>query len=189
MTKPARKCGTCGNVRRLEFTLGCPINCNGGDFRVVRDEDACNNWRGLSQRNAAKLKGGSFEPPTPTEEQEQDRLIVWCNEVLGAYPELEWIFHVPNGGLRNKPEAFRFKKAGVKKGVPDLFLLEPRGNYHGLVVELKRIRGGVVSPEQKVWLSALNTKGYRAVVCYGADAAIREIKNYLNQKGDLNNEL
>ena len=36
-----------------------------------------------------------------------------------------------------------------------------------------------VSPAQKEWIEKLNSVGYRAVVCYGADEAIREIKNYL----------
>ena len=35
---------------------------------------------------------------------------------------------------RNKAKA-----TGMKKGVPDLFIYEPRGEYHGLAIELKVI--------------------------------------------------
>ena len=47
------------------------------------------------------------------------------------------MFHIPNGGSRNKLEASNLKKQGVKAGVPDLFLPVGRGSYHGLFIELK----------------------------------------------------
>lgn len=51
-----------------------------------------------------------------SEETEQITLIHWCNVNICKYPELELIYHVPNGGKRNKSEAIRLKRAGVKKG-------------------------------------------------------------------------
>lgn len=115
----------------------------------------------------------------PTEEQEQAYLFQWAMLMTNRFPELSLLFHIPNGGARSLTEAVRFKRAGVKKGVPDLFLPVARGGFHGLFIELKRERGGRVSKEQKEWLSALEAEKYRAVVCNGAEEACNEIYNYL----------
>jgi hypothetical protein len=176
-----RTCANCGASRRLELdTLACP--CKPGarsEWSVVKPDETCGKWRSLSQRNGAKKAKGTYEPPIPTEEQEQQRIIEWCNLNLKRYPALEWIFAIPNGGKRNKPEAFRFKTAGVKRGVPDMCLPVPRGQYSSLFIELKRTKGGTLSHEQAIWIEALNSNGCRAVVCKGAQEAIAEIENYL----------
>lgn len=116
----------------------------------------------------------------PTESQEQVTLFAWAHMSLAKYPELEWLFHVPNGGYRNAREAQRLKKEGVKAGVPDVCLPIPRGGYHSLYIELKRQAGGSVSPDQKKWLEALKNAGHKAVVCKGFEMAKEEIINYLN---------
>jgi hypothetical protein len=51
--------------------------------------------------------------------------------------------------------------------------------YHGLYIEMKRSKGGTVSPEQKVWISLLKQQGYEAIVCRGADEAKQAIESYL----------
>jgi len=94
------------------------------------------------------------------------------------WPELNLLFHVPNGGLRHWIEGGRLKQAGVKAGVPDLFLPVARGNYHGLFIELKA-RSGKVSKEQHSWLIELDKQGYAARLCYGADEAISAIERYM----------
>jgi len=96
-------------------------------------------------------------------------------------PGLDMLFHVPNGGARNKITAAQLKAEGVKKGVPDLFLMAPRGGYHGLAIELKRKGGGRVSPEQKDWIERLNAQGYRATVCFGWNDARQTIEAYLGK--------
>lgn len=116
----------------------------------------------------------------PTESQEQVTLITWAYMVRGQYPELQWLFHVGNGGVREPRAAERLKKEGVRPGVPDLILMLPRGVYHGLAIEMKRQDGGRLSKEQKAWLENLNSNGYRAVVCKGFEEARREILDYLS---------
>ena len=96
--------------------------------------------------------------PVATEEKEQIRLFQMVEAKLSEYPELRYLFHVPNGGHRNKATAGRLKAAGVKAGVPDLLLLVPRGRYHGMACELK-MPGGRLSPSQRTWLEALNRLG------------------------------
>ena len=116
---------------------------------------------------------------TPKESEEQRMLMEWAEWCKGSKPELELLFHIPNGGSRNPIEARHLKEQGVKAGVPDLFLPVARGGYHGLFIELKRKRGGKVSDEQASWIVQLNQKGYLAVVCAGWEEAARMILKYL----------
>lgn len=113
----------------------------------------------------------------PTEEQEQRLLLSWAART--GRPELRLLHAIPNGGKRLKSEAARLQAMGVKPGVPDLCLPVPRGKYHGLYIELKRLYGGRVSPAQKAWLEALSAQGYKAVVCQGAAQAAIVIQGYL----------
>lgn len=91
--------------------------------------------------------------PVPTEAQEQVTLFSWA--AVQAIPELALLYHIPNGGSRHKAEAARLRAEGVRAGVPDLCLPVPRGGFHGLYIELKRLRGGRLSEQQRAWLDAL----------------------------------
>lgn len=117
----------------------------------------------------------------PTEEQEQAAVFQWVAIMRNRFPELDCLFHIPNGGLRSKPEAVRFKRIGVKPGVPDLFLPVARGGWHGLFIEMKRKDTGRVTADQKAWIEALEGQMYRAVVCYGAEEACDVIFKYLTE--------
>ena len=118
----------------------------------------------------------------PTEDEEQAAVFEWADLSAGRWPELRLLFHVPNGGLRNKVTAARMKMLGVKAGVPDLFLPAARGEWNGLFIEMKRRKGGKLSPLQVDWIEALGRQGYKTVVCLGADAAIAAIEDYLLQE-------
>lgn len=115
------------------------------------------------------------------EDTEQIHLFDWAAMQSGKYPELLLLFHIPNGGKRNAREGARFKRMGVKAGVPDLFLPVPRGKHHGLFVELKS-PGGRLSDHQREWLQKLAGSGYAACVCFGFEEAVRDITNYLEGK-------
>lgn len=110
-------------------------------------------------------------PAPPTEEQEQRTVA----QFLDLFFPGEW-FHVPNGGMRNKAEGGKLKAQGVKCGVPDVWIIRPIGKAHGMVVELKRIKGGTVSDEQKKWIATLKRHGWIARVAKGADEAIRFVR-------------
>lgn len=115
----------------------------------------------------------------PSEGAEQATLFNWARMCERKHPELRLLFHIPNGGSRGKVEAARFKAEGVKAGVPDLFLPVARGDWHGLFIEMKRIKGGRVSEEQKKWLASLNEQGYLAQICRGWEEAAEMIADYL----------
>ena len=112
------------------------------------------------------------------EAQEQAAVFEWAAWAAKRTPELNLLYHVPNGGSRNVVEAVHLKQQGVKSGVPDLVLPVARGKYHGLYIELKTLRGRV-SDTQKQWLDALRNQGYAAIVCRGADETIAMIAKYL----------
>ena len=116
---------------------------------------------------------------TPLEGEEQATLFSWARMQSWKWPELELMYHIPNGGKRTKSEAARFKAEGVKSGVPDIFLPVARGGYHGLYIELKRLRGNSATENQNEWIERLREQGYRAEVCKGWEAASRAITAYM----------
>lgn len=122
---------------------------------------------------------------TPTESQEQQTVIKWADmqplkEFGGKIGR--FLFAIPNGGKRLQREAVRLRAEGVRAGVPDLYFAYPSNGYHGLFIEMKRAKKSLshVSDEQIEWQERLNAAGYLAVVCYGADEAIKTITDYLN---------
>lgn len=118
----------------------------------------------------------------PSEGVEQATLFSWAKMQEHKWPELRLLFHIPNGGSRGKVEAARFKAEGVKAGVPDLFLPVARGKYHGLFIEMKRIKGGRASDEQKAWIAALQKQWYVADICRGWKEAADLITWYLERE-------
>ena len=112
------------------------------------------------------------------EEAEQAALFEWAAYKAGQWPELVFMFHIPNGGLRNKATAMRLKATGVKAGVPDIFMPVTRGQYAGLFVEMKYGKNKP-SPEQQRYIDMLRGEGYAVAVCYGCEQAIETITAYL----------
>jgi hypothetical protein len=112
-----------------------------------------------------------------TEQKVQETVIKW---LLLQYPHA--LYCASAGGMRtSQGTAIKMKRAGYVKGFPDLFIYEPRGKYHGLAIELKREKGGQVSPEQNEWRNALESRGYCAYICRGFEEAREKIEWYLMQ--------
>lgn len=125
-----------------------------------------------------------------TEAAHQSAFMCWCQQSLKTIdPRLNFAFHVPNGGLRDKITASRMKSQGVKPGVPDVFI--PIPNYltgkHGLWIEFKRpshqsaIDGGM-SKEQIIWRDYLISQNYDYFLSHGYLPAIDYTLNYLGIK-------
>lgn len=119
----------------------------------------------------------------PTEHQEQAAVVKWWDK---TYPmDKADLFAVPNGAWlagnakQRSQQMSKLKREGLREGVPDLFLMVPNKTHHGLFIEMKRQKGGVLSPIQKRRIAKAHQRGYAAHVCAGADAAIEIIKNYL----------
>lgn len=113
-----------------------------------------------------------------SEHTEQAAFIEWASWNQTQYPDLRWLYAVPNGGKRHIAVAAKMKAEGVKAGVPDLCLPVPRGKYHGLYLETK-IPGNDTTPEQDAWLQALANYGFACRVCYGFEALKEAVLAYL----------
>lgn len=89
------------------------------------------------------------------------------------------MFHVPNGGSRNKIEAAKLKQMGVRAGVPDLVLPVAKGMYTGLFIEMKYEKGRL-QDSQKEFLHRAAAYGHCCYVCYSAEEAIEVLKEYIS---------
>ena len=121
--------------------------------------------------------------------EEQHHSIV--NQYLRVkYPDV--IFLTDASGVRMTPglaKKFSLLKSG--KGIPDIIILEPRGGYHGLMIELKKLGVTIILKdgtftknkhirEQAAILDRLKHKGYMAVFAVGSNSAIEIIDEYLS---------
>ena len=118
--------------------------------------------------------------------------------IVADYLRKRWpdvLFTATLGGVRvSIGAAVKLKKQGYLKGVPDLLICKTihqtimrcnNGEVYkvngtpGLVIEMKVKKGGVVSDDQKRVLKQFQDEGWKALVCHGADEAIRAIEEYL----------
>ena len=114
-----------------------------------------------------------------TEHDEQVSLFQWAAHMSGKYPELRLMHAIPNGGLRNPVVASKLKAEGVKAGVPDIFLPVAKGGYHGLFIEMKRVKGWKLSAVQNQWIADLLRQGYAVYKCEGWVKAKECVEAYL----------
>lgn len=98
-----------------------------------------------------------------------------------SYPKLRpLLFAVPNGGYRNPIEANRLIKEGVTAGVADVLLLYPSSGYNGLCIEFKTAKGRQAIA-QKQWQKAVESVGYKYIICHTLEEFINLIKSYITQ--------
>ena len=116
-----------------------------------------------------------------SEDTEQETVIQWARMCSGRWPELKLLYHIPNGGSRNKKEAVKLKRMGVKAGVADLFLPVARSGYHGLYIEMK-YEDGRLSKSQREFLTAAAAEQYCCLVCYSAADAIETLEKYMHNR-------
>lgn len=131
------------------------------------------------------MKNNKIELSHASESVEQICLFRWAAYSLNKYPKLELMFHIPNGGRRDKATGAKLKAEGVKAGVPDICLPIPKGPYHGLFIEMKAGKNKPTA-EQNKYLKALDHNFYFTAVCYGWEDASKVIELYLNQGGASN---
>lgn len=126
-----------------------------------------------------KIEGKPRKKRNRNEEIEQEKFNKWFDEVL--WPKGYRWFHPANGGRRNLIEGAKFKRMGVKKGVPDIFMPVPRKDYHGLVIELKGLDRNLcdVTPEQENWINWFNAHNYYSRVAFGFEEAKKIVLEYL----------
>jgi hypothetical protein len=116
------------------------------------------------------------------EDHQQAVLIEWCELNRQKYPQLDSLYHIPNGKMRHPAIAAQLKAAGVKAGVPDLHLPFAAHGYHSLYIEMKRLVGGKLSKAQKEWRDRLTAQGNLVVTCEGWESAVKTLIEYLTPK-------
>ena len=129
----------------------------------------------------------SRDLPLPTEYQEQCHIVSWSRMMSLHDARLRLLRAGMEGVRLTIGTRVKAKRAGLDSAWPDLFLSCPRpreggGAWHGLYIELKRRKGGTVSPEQREMHDRLRCQGYRVEVCRGSEAAIATIKAYLGME-------
>ena len=116
-----------------------------------------------------------------SEHEEQKNLIKWWSMYSSSkgIPE-ELLFAIPNGGKRDIITAKTLQSEGVRPGVPDLFLAVETYKHAGLFIEMKKVKGGVVSDKQRAFGCIIrNNTSYSHKVCYGFLDARDTIEKYL----------
>lgn len=160
----ALQCLFCGNIDEVAARFSDGRRCSACGRQVVP---------------AGYLKPERIgKKPTQHEAAEQEALFRWAAFIRGRFPEIDLLYHIPNGGSRNRIEAANLKRQGVKAGVPDLCLPVARAHWHGLYIEMKAGKN-TTTEKQDGWISDLRAQGYAAEVCYGWERAAEVITKYL----------
>ena len=104
---------------------------------------------------------------TPHESWEQQSLVAELERLEpGILMEIN-----PAAGMKlDKRMAAKVRALGYQAGTLDIFLPE-----HRVYIELKRQKGGALSPEQKARIPRLEAAGYRVIVARGAVDAINQL--------------
>lgn len=116
-----------------------------------------------------QVGAGSAVLKVPSEHLEQREFVKWFRQTYTGVR----IAAIPNGGARSPSTAARLKAEGVSAGVPDLFI-----PAWGLWIEMKRAKGGKVSPDQKSWHDYLEDVGYCVIVSRGCADAIQQVTDW-----------
>lgn len=93
-------------------------------------------------------------------------------------------FHPPNGGTRIKREAIALKRQGTKAGVSDVIILEPRGGYHGLIIELKT-KTNKPTAQQYEFMNKAHQKGYKVAWTNSLDGFMKIVEDYFKMRDIL----
>lgn len=125
-------------------------------------------------------KSAKVEEFIPKEHYEQCLVISWARLNEAEFPALKWLYAVPNGQAKFSPALQAYYKAeGLKSGVSDLCLPHARGSFHGFYLELKRVKGGKVSDNQKAFIDFVKAENYFVEVANGHEEGIKFLKHYL----------
>jgi hypothetical protein len=102
----------------------------------------------------------------------------YCRSMAHINPAYALAYHVPNESKASIARRVTLKRAGLKKGVPDICVPVANDKYHSLYIEMK-IKPNKASPEQMSLLQHLNAVGNYAVLCWSADEAMDILDKYI----------
>jgi hypothetical protein len=102
-------------------------------------------------------------------------ILKGCPDFIMLYPKHS---EPKKDDLGNVYKELIYNGLMIELKAPEHNRIVKKGKDAGKIVKSK----GKLSPEQSVILDKLNKVKYRAVCCFGADEAIKEIKDYFTQK-------
>ena len=121
-------------------------------------------------------------PGVPLEDEEAVVFADWLRAM--HIPHTHVANEIGGSSTAAKVRALKAKRMGQTAGVYDYEIFIPVTNIYGEVdayqearVELKRKKGGTVSPAQKKWGEIYELAGIPCAVCKGAEAAIEFVTN------------
>ena len=117
-------------------------------------------------QEAKKPRAAPTKSDIPTEHEEQKAFVKWFHQ---GYPKV-LIFAVPNAGQRDHNAASWMRAEGLVAGVPDLIVPEWK-----LAIEMKRIKGSVISEEQYWMEHYFKRIGWWHYFSYGAEDAKQKL--------------
>jgi len=116
----------------------------------------------------------------PTESAEQIAVIKWFRSNYSE--DFGIIYAIPNGGHRDIRTAVTLKAEGVLAGISDMKIELTDGR--DCAVEMKRIKGGVQSDEQKWYEYFCYRRKVPYLLCSGFEDAKRQILEFLEKNND-----
>lgn len=115
------------------------------------------------------------KPLPPTEDQEQMAVVEFLKIMGWQFTHISNETYSPSWSVK-----VRAKKLGVSPGFPDLVVMIPTGWEQQPLqmagIEMKRVRGSKISPEQLAWGELFRQAGIPWKVCKGAADAIGWLK-------------
>ena len=121
-----------------------------------------------------------------SEHDQTSAVVKWFKAKYPKYKDC--IIGLGNGAVLGGNSRLRgirmnsLKAEGFKPGASDLFIAVPRGDKHGLWVEMKDVKKTLcsVSEAQRAHLDLMSEMGYEAIWCAGFDVAKAAIEVYMN---------
>jgi hypothetical protein len=132
--------------------------------------------------SSASTKTSSKKRQSP-EHEIQAGFFSWAEQLLeetpDEYPELAYLYAIPNGGGVHIATRLRLHREGLRAGVPDVHLPVPSPHHLSLYLEFKAPKGRI-SPEQREWHARLRLASHAVVVPRSTPEAIASVLAYLD---------
>ena len=123
---------------------------------------------------------------------EHDLYTMLADYLRYNYKDIIWRFDLAADLKLSIGQAMKHKRLQQHRGYPDLFIAEPRGEYHGVYIELKKAgtriykKDGTLVADQHIReqfdvLEQLRKRGYMAEFACGFDEAKKIIDGYLGK--------
>lgn len=148
--------------------------------------DRAESMQRRCRRNAA-MNVINKVAPTPRKPMVHHEYLLQCECISWFryfFPNI-LIWDSLNGVPLTNAQANREVKAGMLKGLPDLQIAAARKGFHGLFIEMKNGKKGVVREEQMEILTKLRAQGYLTAVARTKAQFVAIVNEYFGTHYDI----